>query len=141
MAEIYAQNVDRINEVIANYKQEALSDYQAVVAGATANYNSELSKEEGADKGQLDEGGALVGSDVTLRVLYSGGKKLVTAYKGLKPKAKKTEDDAADEGEGEEDTPFSSEGTELDSALSNADDLQGTTTLASGFFKGKMPPS
>ena len=141
MAGIYAQNVDRINEVIRNYKQEAVSNYQAVVAGATANYNSELSKSEGADKGELDEGGALVGSDVTLRVLYSGGKKLVTAYKGLKPKAKKTEDDAADEDEPEEDTPFSSEGTELDSALSNADDLQGTTTLASGFFKGKMPPS
>ena len=142
MAGIYAQNVDRINEVIRNYKQEAVSNYQAVAAGATANYNSELSKTEGADKGQLDEGGALVGSDVTLRVLYAGGKKLATAYKGLKPKKpKKTEDDAADEGEGEEDTPFSSEGTDLDSALSNADDLQGTTTLASGFFKGKMPPS
>ena len=142
MAQVYAQNVDRINDAITNYKQDQISNYQAVVAGANADYEGEVSKQEGAAKGQLDEGGAMVGGDVTLRVLYAGGKKLVKAYKGLKPKkAKKTEDDAADEDEPEEDTPFSSEGTDLDSALSNADDLQGTTTLASGFFKGKMPPS
>ena len=153
MSEVYAQNVDRINDTIANYKESQLENFDALAQGASATFSQ--AQKDYSDKWDtaLTSGGEALASQFGIRTAYKAGTKGLALYSKYKGKAKgKSSNPDEGESEGgnlsktaEEETgaKFKAEGSEVDSALTNSDEgiAQVPKSLGTKIFKGGMPKS
>jgi hypothetical protein len=96
MAEVYAQNVDRLNDAIQAYKQGQVEDYDEASASLASKFAEAQS--EYKDKWDAVKGGgedALLGQ-MGVHGLISGGKKAMALYKKYKNRGKPATKDEAD---------------------------------------------
>lgn len=96
MAEVYAQNVDRLNDAIQAYKQGQIEDYDEASASLASKFAE--AQTEYKDKWEAVKGGgedALLGQ-MGVQGLISGGKKAMDLYKKFKNRKKPATKDEPD---------------------------------------------
>ena len=107
MAETYANNVDRANEYIRNYRQDVESAAQQAAQTQLQAYYNKVKETRDKYTAEASEGGEEIGGAAAVHMLYGKVKDLYGKYKNFKePNTQSEEDDANraedDDGSGEQ---------------------------------------
>mgnify|MGYP003149504693 FL=1 len=99
MAESYANNVDRANEFIRNYRQTAESVAQQAAQNQLEAYYNKLKETRDKYSTEAAEGGEEIAGAAAVHMLYGKVKDMYQKYKNFKEPNTKSEEDDANEQE------------------------------------------
>jgi hypothetical protein len=99
MAETYANNVDRANEFIRNYKQDVASSAQEAAQTQLNAYYNKLKETRDKYTSEAAEGGEEIAGAAAVHMLYGKVKDMYQKYKNFKEPNTQSEEDDANEAE------------------------------------------